>query len=816
MTRTHRGVSKWPPAVVLGGGVTALSVARSLAAAGVPVHVVDDRYSAARFSRAVSSFSCVGDQLQHEMLAWLGTGPAPAVLLVGNDEGLELIGRHRSRLLELGYLPMEADDRVLLGLLDKVYTYEVARESGIPAPRITPLPNREALETAIEQVEFPCVLKPVHSHVFARLEHNSAKVRMVTSQAELRAEYARLSAAGVDVFLTEVVYGTSDEFVSYYGYLDPDGQPLLSFTKRKLRQYPVGFGTGTFHETTDDPEVAELGLRFLRAVGLRGLGNVEFKRAADGGQLKLIECNSRFTLSHELIRASGMDLALFAYSRLSGRPTPSVDSYRVGMHLWDPIPDGRAFLAYRRLGEVSAQEWLASVARPQILPTFSLTDPVPALARVSWMARNVRNRARPEHPLPSTASPHPGTPVTGASAAGRAPSPSPPRGLNRWVEDVAQSSSRGRAVAARVDLVRASGIGPVWRRIRAEPHLSTLGGGVREQLYERIWTEAAQSSRAEVIRLGPGMLELVRGPSRTRVYHQTVEVDDPVTLHVALDKTLVLGLLAAAGLAHAEHLEWSPRDPAPALAFLQRVGGSCVVKPAAGTGGANGVTPGIRTPAELLRARLHAGAAGERLLIERQAEGAVYRVLIMDGELLDVVRAVPTGVEGDGRSSIETLIRRENERRVAARGAAGLSLVGINLDTVLALHRSGLNLKSIPPAGHRVTLRAATNNSSAQENVTWRGDVCSEVIDECRAAADAVGLRLAGIDVITTDIGQPLAKTSGIIAEVNGTPGLHHHYLVADPDRATRVAIPILEWLLQGRAAETRVPAPPTRAIPIT
>jgi D-alanine-D-alanine ligase-like ATP-grasp enzyme len=36
-----------------------------------------------------------------------------------------------------------------------------------------------------------------------------------------------------------------------------------------------------------------------------------------------------------------------------------------------------------------------------------------------------------------------------------------------------------------------------------------------------------------------------------------------------------------------------------------------------------------------------------------------------------------------------------------------------------------------------------------------------------------------------------------VVLEVNGAPGLSHHYHVADRAQATRVAVPILEKLLQ-------------------
>ena len=76
--------------------------------------------------------------------------------------------------------------------------------------------------------------------------------------------------------------------------------------------------------TDRNPEVAELGLRFFQGVGLRGLANVEFKRDARDGRLKLIECNHRFTAPTGLLRAAGMDLPLFVYNRLTGRPLPAV------------------------------------------------------------------------------------------------------------------------------------------------------------------------------------------------------------------------------------------------------------------------------------------------------------------------------------------------------------------------------------------------------------------------------------------------------------------------------------------------------------
>lgn len=208
------------------------------------------------------------------MLAWLRARSAGGVVLAVSDIGLELIATHRAELLERGYRPMEADDAVLVAMLDKVRTYELARAGGIAAPQIVRLRDRDDLEVAIGRLEFPCVLKPVHSHLFAQLSGTGAKVLHTSTAHDLREAFERLSDLGLEMFVTEVIPGATDEYVSYFGYLDESGESLLDFTKRKLRQHPPGFGIGTYHETTDDPEVARLGRRFLQTVGMRGLARI--------------------------------------------------------------------------------------------------------------------------------------------------------------------------------------------------------------------------------------------------------------------------------------------------------------------------------------------------------------------------------------------------------------------------------------------------------------------------------------------------------------------------------------------------------------
>lgn len=391
MTLTHPR----PPAVVVGGKANAVSVARSLTRAGIDVYALGDTSSPVRHSRACGTFVDVGHapDMQARWLEWLVTGPVGAVVLPCSDEALEMIVRNRALLEQLAYRAFEVDDEVAAAMLDKARTYALARDLGIPSPRtITVSTVRDAGRVG-DELSFPCALKPLHSHVFQRHFGRRTKAFVVGGPEELLERFYEMHALGVEMLATQIIPGADDRIYGYYTYLDALGEPLFHFTKRKLRQYPVGFGTGSYHITTWDPDVVELGLAFTQGVGVRGLANVEFKRDARDGALKLIECNHRFTAPNELLRIAGLDLAVFIYSRLAGRPVDAPRTYRTGVRLWHPVEDTRAFLHLRRRGELSFGGWVASVAHPQHVPVFRFHDPNPSLREGLRRARQLLRAA---------------------------------------------------------------------------------------------------------------------------------------------------------------------------------------------------------------------------------------------------------------------------------------------------------------------------------------------------------------------------------------------------------------------------------------
>ncbi|HEY2587775.1 MAG TPA: hypothetical protein VGI81_18665 [Tepidisphaeraceae bacterium] len=306
-------------------------------------------------------------------------------------------------------------------------------------------------------------------------------------------------------------------------------------------------------------------------------------------------------------------------------------------------------------------------------------------------------------------------------------------------------------------------------------------GRHQTEFYEQTWAAAAEELGGTWTRLGSDMSQIDLDGRRTRIYHNVTEIDNPVTLALLHDKPLTHRLLAAEGLPVPQHAVFSLKQMRPAIDFLQRTAGrDCVVKPAGGTGGGRGVTTGIQTLSHLARAAALAAVYADELLIEEQIAGDNYRLLYLDGTLIDAfVRRLPA-VTGDGKSTVARLVYQANDERLRSRAGVSQVLLTIDLDMRRTLAKQGLTLRSVPEAGRRVTLKTVVNENSGADNTTATGVLCSAIVDDGATAARAMDARFLGIDMVLTDPAIPLRQSGGVILEVNGTPNLYYHYKKAD------------------------------------
>jgi D-alanine-D-alanine ligase-like ATP-grasp enzyme len=330
---------------------------------------------------------------------------------------------------------------------------------------------------------------------------------------------------------------------------------------------------------------------------------------------------------------------------------------------------------------------------------------------------------------------------------------------------------------------------------------------LRIAFYDRFWREAAQNIGGEVEDFGYGFLRIWKNGKWTLVNLYNVSLDDHLSLQIAGNKPLMSRFLLENGCRVPRFVEYNLTALGSARDFLKKLKGPAVIKPASGTGGGRGVTTKIIDNGRLKKASFHAAKFGWPLLIEEEVPGDSYRLLYLSGKLIDAVRRDSPTVIGDGRRSIRELMRYETEERLREPyPGRALSPLSIDLECVFHLQRQGVTPRQTPAANQRIAVKSVVNQNSRCENHRILERVNPSLEQACSRLVTRLGFRLVGLDIMTSEIGIPLEESGGYINEVNTTPGLHHHVLVAETDKKTPIAELILDEIFASSARSVMAP----------
>jgi cyanophycin synthetase len=131
---------------------------------------------------------------------------------------------------------------------------------------------------------------------------------------------------------------------------------------------------------------------------------------------------------------------------------------------------------------------------------------------------------------------------------------------------------------------------------------------------------------------------------------------------------------------------------------------------------------------------------------------------------------------GDGRHTIGELVELVN--RDPRRGFGHekvLTKIKLTHQSELLLQRAGYTLDTVLPAAERFFLASTANLSTGGTAIDRTTEIHYETRELARRAAMVIGLDVAGIDIVTPDISQPLREVGGGIVEVNAGPGFRMH-----------------------------------------
>lgn len=403
-SRLRRLDTRSSPAVIFGCGSTnGLAFVRSLGSKGISTIAINGGQSPAMRSRYALNLTHPGGtdpgtQLL-QLLQYIGEQlPNRGVILPTSDSYVLFLSRNREALSPYFHFVIP-DESTLEQMANKRLQVEYAESIGIPVPRTHIANTIDDLNSMPESFIYPGILKPVYSHMWRRYVAESKirtweKVLEVDSFDHLHDELSKVSDSGLDFMVQEKIEGGDDQLYALYAYFDRTSVPLVTFIRKKLRQWPVEFGVGCYSESVANEDVENLGVRLLTSIGYQGLSNTEFKWDPNDDRYKLIEVNVRCAGQTALAVDSGADIPYVAYLDALGKAQPQQTPYQHGIRWMNLASDYRSFRAYRKSGELSWASWVKSVVTARSHAYFSIRDIVPFLYMSAGLAKRVLRRSR--------------------------------------------------------------------------------------------------------------------------------------------------------------------------------------------------------------------------------------------------------------------------------------------------------------------------------------------------------------------------------------------------------------------------------------
>ena len=269
------------------------------------------------------------------------------------------------------------------------------------------------------------------------------------------------------------------------------------------------------------------------------------------------------------------------------------------------------------------------------------------------------------------------------------------------------------------------------------------------------------------------MVQLGHGVKQRRIQAAETDRTGAIAEEISQDKELTRTLLKAVGVPVPEGLPVSDADDAWAVAC--DIGVPVVVKPRDGNQG-RGVATNLTTREQITAAYQAALAESKQVIVEKFAPGHDYRVLVVGNKVVAAARREPAQVFGDGMHNIRELVELANlDPRRGEHHATVLSKIKLDAVAQGVLADQGYTSDSVPAAGMSVLIRRNGNLSTGGTAIDVTERVHPHVAARAIDAARVIGLDIAGVDIVATDISAPLEEQAGVVVEVNAAPGLRMH-----------------------------------------
>lgn len=296
----------------------ALGIARSLGRLGVPVYaIVEDSYTPVAVSRYITkafvwkewpsdrepilnAISTIGKIIDR-----------PTIMIPIDDLSAVFIAENATALGRWFIIP-QVPPNIPRQLANKASFYALCAQLGIPYPRIKAPHCADDVREFVDHTTFPIVVKSAEQW---RPLNNAFSVKVIHTKDALFELYDKLDQQHSQTILQEFIPG---EHWVYHGYCNVKANLYLSFTGKKLMDYPPGAGSTALGVSLRNEPLRTLSEEILRAISYCGITDMDWRYDERDGQYKIVDCNPRVGMNFrmfesnaaiDVVRAQHLDLA---------------------------------------------------------------------------------------------------------------------------------------------------------------------------------------------------------------------------------------------------------------------------------------------------------------------------------------------------------------------------------------------------------------------------------------------------------------------------------------------------------------------------
>ena len=397
--------NNYPPVVVVGTGITALSIIRSLGRRGIKVIAIDtdfgdygakSKYCQLKLCRNLHTKSLI------EALVDIGKSLSEkAVLFCTSDISVLNVSVH-TREIDKYYNFVLPSHHVIEMLMRKNLFCDFAVTNHFLVPKTHFTHNENEVKKAANEITYPCVIKPEYrDETWSSLVSSVDKVLFAESKSVYLDYFRKFNISNKDLVIQEWIEGDDHDVFFCLTYINRGSKPLAVFTGRKIRQYPVLTGSTSFAESIWIPSIADESIRLLKKSGCIGFCSVEFKRSKEDQRFYVIEPTvGRPDTQEGISVSSGMDIPYVAYLDAIGENPEPLNHFKEGIKWINEPIDFYSIQSYLKNKNSSFKKLAVSYKGKRAYALWAIDDPLPTLCFVWDKIKRGGNRLLPIFNLP--------------------------------------------------------------------------------------------------------------------------------------------------------------------------------------------------------------------------------------------------------------------------------------------------------------------------------------------------------------------------------------------------------------------------------